>query len=91
MSRSTASDLIDWTDEQLQEAGIDRERLLKIIRHLRKASELMWGTGLHVYGASSTGHIVHSSRPTHAMYGDNKCDYGSVIASVGEGFTGGDW
>lgn len=95
MGKSTAADLIDWTDEQLEEAGIDKARLIKIIRHLKSASDLMWGTGLHVYGGSSTGHIIHSSRPTHSSNNNRAkadvADLGSVVASVGEGFSGGDW
>ena len=82
--------LIEWSDEQLEEAGIDRERLLKIIGHLKAASDLMWGTGLHVYGASSTGQLIHQSRPTHGDSGESP-DRGSVVATIGEGFTGGDW
>jgi hypothetical protein len=89
-----ANELIEWTDEQIEEAGIDRNRLVKIIQLLRSASDLMTGTGLHVYGESGSGNIVHSSRPTHSgrkgSVGD-VADYGSVIADVGLGFDGGGW
>lgn len=81
---------IEWTDEQLAEAGIDKKRLKSIIRKLEAASAKMEGTGLHVYGESGFGHLVHRSRPEH--FGrEREADFGAVIANVGPGFDGGGW
>lgn len=85
---------LDWTDEQLAAAGIPKGRLSRLVRMLRKCSMEMRAMGLHVYGASGTGHLVHSSRPTHVDEPgrtSGKPDMGSSVASVGQGFDGGDW
>jgi myo-inositol-hexaphosphate 3-phosphohydrolase len=90
VKRSQIEVCIQWTDEQLEAAGINRGRLIKIIRALRRASELMEGTGLHVYGESGSGYLIHSSRPEH--FGrEAEADHGAVIADVGLGFDGGGW
>ncbi len=90
MGKTTPADLIEWSDEQLEAAGINRKRLVKIVRALKRASDLMEGTGLHVYGESGEGHLVHGSRPTHNERTE-KADFGSVIAHVGLGYDGGGW
>lgn len=89
----SAGDL-DWTDEQLTAAGIPKGRLVRLVRMLRKCSTEMKAMGLHVYGASGTGHLVHSSRPTHVDEPgrtSGKPDMGCSVATVGQGFDGGDW
>jgi len=80
---------ICWEDEQLKEAGIDKRRLNKLVRMLGECSIIMRQLGLHLYGAAGSGHLIHTSRPTH----DDNCnaDQGSPVASVGMGFDGGDW
>ena len=81
---------LEWTDEQLEEAGLDKRKVLSIARRLSKLSEEMQALGLSVYGAGSgTGFLMHRSRPSH---GDNAtADRDSPIADVGTGFSGGDW
>jgi hypothetical protein len=85
--------MINWTDEQLEEAGIDKKKLKSLVRRLRKCSIDMRELDLHVYGASGSGHLIHTSRPTHVdQRGTNGiADQGSCVADLGEGFDGGDW
>ncbi len=83
--------MIDWTDEQLEEAGIDKKKLQSLVRRLRKISREMSEMGLWVYGASGTGCLVHKSRGTHDDTRQGWPDYGSVVADIGRGFDGGDW
>jgi len=84
--------VIEWTDEQLAAAGINKRKLASLVKRLRKCSDDMRAMGFEVYG-NGTGHLVHSSRPTHvdAPGGELRPDFGCVVASVGEGFNGGDW
>lgn len=84
--------MVNWTDKQLKEAGIDKRKLKSLVRRLRKCAEDMKELDLHVYGASGSGHLIHSSRPTHfrsilGVYADQE----SSVASLGQGFDGGDW
>jgi hypothetical protein len=86
--------VIQWSDEQLAEVGIDKKRLVSLVRLLRRASKEMWELDLYIYGASGSGNLIHRSRPPHSDNGRGnrmKPDFGSVIANVGEGFDGGDW
>lgn len=85
--------MIEWTDDQLKAAGINKRKLKKVVRLLEESSALMWSMGLHVYGASGSGCLVHKSRPTHidTPMGNSKADQGCVVARVGEGYDGGDW
>lgn len=84
---------LDWTDEQLTEAGLDKAKVLSLVRRLQRISKEIREMNLHIYGASGTGHLVHQSRPTHIVVlgGDLKPDFGCSIAHLGEGFDGGDW
>lgn len=85
--------VILWTDEQLKQAGIPKRKLASLVKRLRKCSAEMAEMGLHVYGASGSGNLIHKSRPTHTdeIGGYGKPDTGSVVARVGNGFDGGDW
>jgi hypothetical protein len=84
--------MIYWDDEQLKEANIDKKRLTSLVRRLERCARDMREMGLHIYGASGSGNLIHKSRPTHKT-GRNRetADFGSVVASVGLGFDGGDW
>ena len=80
--------VLEWSDEQLEEAGLDKGKVESIARKLKKLSQEMEDLGLSVYG-NGTGHLIHVSHPTHD---DNeKADTGSIVAMLGRGFTGGDW
>jgi hypothetical protein len=82
--------MINWTDEELESAGIDKSKLKSMVARFKRLSREMHEMGLHVYGQSGTGHLIHSSRPTHS---GRKCDadHGSSVAHIGQGFDGGDW
>jgi hypothetical protein len=82
---------IEWTDEQLEAAGLDKKKIEKITRRFRKLSKEMDEMGLTVYGASGSGCLIHVSRPTHNDALGAAPDQGSVIAHLGRGFDGGDW
>lgn len=85
--------MIEWTDEQLASAAIDKKKLASLVKRLRKCSADMRALGLYVYGASGSGNLVHNSRPTHIDRPglSSTPDFGCVVARVGEGFDGGDW
>jgi hypothetical protein len=87
--------MIEWSDEQLEAAGIDKKALQSLVRRLERCSKDMARMGLHLYGASGSGCLIHESRPTHIWTGrgssGQKADQGSVVADVGLGFDGGDW
>lgn len=87
--------MLNWTDEQLDEAGLDKKKVSSLVRRLRQCSKEMAKMGLHVYGANGTGNLVHVSRPTHMDKGErgHLClpDHGCVVADLGNGFDGGDW
>ncbi len=84
--------MIEWTDEQLKAAGIDKRKLQSLDRRLNQCAKDMRELGLHLYGAAGTGCLIHKSRPTHIdRPGGETADQGSIVASVGDGFDGGDW
>lgn len=87
--------MLDWTDEQCKAAGLDPAKVLSLARRFRRLSREMAQMGLHVYGASGSGCLIHSSRPTHIdSFASQEYaipDHGSVVANIGEGFDGGDW
>lgn len=83
---------IKWSDDQLNSAGIDKKKLQSLVRRLSRCSKDMSEMGLHIYGASGSGNLVHESRPTHGfVHNGMQPDQGSVVAFVGIGFDGGDW
>ena len=84
---------LKWSDEQLRAAGLEKRKVNSIVFRLRKISEEMRAMGLSVYGASGSGHLMHSSRPTHIDLpgGATKADMDSPVAWIGFGFDGGDW
>jgi hypothetical protein len=81
--------MLDWSDEELAEAGLSRKRVESIVRRLRRISGEMRDLQLHVYGASGSGHLMHESRPSHDPRG--KAHPENSIAHLGLGFDGGDW
>jgi hypothetical protein len=87
--------MLDWSDEQLEEAGLDPARVRSIVRRFRRLSSEMQSMGLHVYGNAGTGLLIHESRPTHRDDTANSlcgvADHDSTIANLGPGFDGGDW
>lgn len=85
--------MINWTDEQLANAGIDKKKLTSLVRRLRQCAIDMESLGLHIYGASGSGHLIHHSRPTHIddRASNGIADQGSCVADIGQGFDGGDW
>jgi len=80
---------MNWTDEELLHYGLDPAKVKSLVRRLRRISTEMKEMGLHIYGASGDGCLIHVDRPTHSLPG--VADYDSVIADLGEGFDGGDW
>ena len=83
---------LEWDDEQLEEAGLDKKKVLSIARRLRKLSSEMSELGLSVYGMSGSGCLTHVSRSTHSQkdsYAEER-DFGAIVAYVGSGFDGGD-
>lgn len=81
--------LVEWSPEQLAEAGLDKRRLTALVRRMRSCSLEMQDMGLSVYGESGTGYLIHRSRPEHKKNGD--ADTGAIVARVGQGFDGGGW
>lgn len=79
---------LDWTDEQLEEAGLDKQKVLSIARRLAKISTEMREIGLSVYGCNNRGFLVHHSRPTHPD--GSTGDTSAFIVDLGRGFDGGD-
>lgn len=85
---------IKWTDDQLKAAKIPKRKLQALVKRLERCSKEMAELQLEVYGASGSGHLIHRSRPTHIDtpgVNGGKADFGSIVASVGFGFNGGDW
>jgi hypothetical protein len=80
---------IQWTDEQLAVAGIDKKRLKSLVRRLKRCSKDMRAMGFKIYGESGCGLLIHDSRPDHDDR--ERADYGSIVADVGFGFDGGGW
>ena len=83
--------MINWTDEELEAAGIDKAKLKSMVNRFKRLSREMKGMGLHVYGQSGTGHLIHCSRPTHLDDRGCSADHGSSVAFIGNGYDGGDW
>ena len=82
--------MLDWTDEELEDAGLDPKRVRALVRKLRSASKELQAMDLKVYGASGGGHLIHASRPTHNGINATP-DQEASIADLGNGFDGGDW
>lgn len=84
--------MINWSDEQIIEAGLDPKKVESITRRLNKLGREMDSMGLSIYGASGSGHLIHVSRPTHTEPRQQP-DYESSIANL-DGcmvWDGGDW
>jgi hypothetical protein len=84
--------MLNWTDEQLEEAGLDRKKVESIARRLSRLGREMQGMGLSIYGASGTGNLIHTSRPTHTEPRQQP-DFDAPVAFL-EGVStwdGGDW
>jgi hypothetical protein len=83
--------MIEWSDEQLDAAQIDPRKLASLVRRLERCGKDMAVMGLHMYGASGHGCLIHNTRPTHSQSG-SKADYGSPVAKIPFGhWDGGDW
>jgi len=84
---------MNWNDEQLEDAGLDKKKVESIVRRLNKLGREMDSMGLSIYGASGSGNLIHVSHPTHNDSMNCKPDYDSVIAYIdGSGtWDGGDW
>lgn len=74
----------------MREAGIDKVRLTRLVKALRKCSQEMQDMGLSVYGSDGSGYLIHRLRPEHDEK-TGKSDMGAVVAEVGFGFDGGGW
>jgi hypothetical protein len=88
---------LNWTDEQLKEAGLDRKKVESIARRLSRLGREMQSMGLSIYGAAGSGNLIHKSRQPHkdhpTLPSEQIEDYGCVIADL-DGVTqwdGGDW
>jgi len=85
----TVSD-IEWTDEQLKGAGINKSKLMRLIKKIDAISEEMRGLKLQFYAANGEACLTHLSRSTHS--GNAEPDYQAVISYMGTGWMdGGDW
>lgn len=84
---------VQWTNGQLKEAGLTKRKVAALAKKLFACSQAMQEMGLELYGCDGSGHLIHSSRPTHKSLpgGGNEADLGSVVAYVGQGFGGGGW
>ena len=81
--------MIDWTDEQLAEHGVNRGELEILIRHLQRVANTLEKMGLNIYVAGYTAYIIHPDRPHHT---DNTSpDMDAPIAHVPMHIDGGDW
>lgn len=56
--------MLNWTDEQLEEAGLPKAKVESIARRLQRLSREMDELGLLVWG-NGDGALVHQSRPIH--------------------------
>lgn len=88
--QTRAQRAIRWDDKQLAAARIDKQRLVALVAKLEQCSQELLALGLHVYGESGDGYLIHTSRPEHRD-SDGKADYGAIVATVGFGFDGGGW
>lgn len=81
--------MIDWTDEQLKEVGIDKRKLKALIRRLEQAQVYLDALGLNIYAAGGDCCLWHDSRPHH----DDSSEPGQdcVVAFVKMNIDGGDW
>lgn len=83
--------LIEWSDQQLLDADIDKPRLARLVRRLRECSDELMAMGLEVFCESGEGYIITPKiRPTHDEKTE-RADLGCIIARVGMGFNGGGW
>ena len=85
--------MIEWDDGQLMDAGIDKRKLVSLVRRLESCGRDMDLMGLQLYGhGSGTGALTHDSRQTHSGKDGETADRGSVVASLRNGiWSGGDW
>jgi hypothetical protein len=81
--------MIEWNKEQLQSAGIDDLKLIRILTRLNRLALDLNKMGLTVYVASGHANLIHESKPTHT--GNGVADRSSVVASVRCTWDGGDW
>lgn len=83
--------MLDWTDEELAEAGLDKKKVESIVRRLNKIGKEMEEMNLSVYGASGDGHLIHVSRPTHTDDGSVHRDASIASLRGNLRWDGGDW
>ena len=82
--------MIQWNDQQLATAGIDKQRLEALALRLEESARELQGMCLCLH-FDSTGHayLVHASRP--AFTEDCGNDYDATVAWIGRGLEGGHW
>lgn len=83
---------INWTDDQLREAGIKKRKLVCLLCKLDECCALMKDLNLSIYGACGSGHLIHTSRPEHVSDGRGGglvADMDAHVAYAGMGFDGG--
>jgi hypothetical protein len=82
---------IEWSDEQLEQAGVDPAKLEKALKQFTKSAQTLHSMGLSLYAAAGLACFIHKSRPDHGPEG-GITDTGSVVATAGQDWLdGGDW
>jgi hypothetical protein len=82
--------MIRWNDKQLAAAGINKRRLLAVVRRLRKSAREMQAMGLCLhFDRTGDACLVHETRPPFAEHETR--DHGAAVAWIGRGLEGGHW
>jgi hypothetical protein len=80
---------IEWSDEQLQDVGIDKHELNVLLRHLKHVQKKLVKMNLSLYVGMEVA-IIHDSIPTHSFDGQKSYSE-NVVASIQMKADGGDW
>ena len=81
---------VEWNEEQLAAAGIERRRLKALVRSLMGSVREMEAMGLNLqFDGNGAACLVHTSRPPFTEDGGN--DRGAAVAWIGLGLEGGRW
>ena len=79
----------NWTDEQIEAAGLDKKRINSVVQRLKGVVKDLNAMRLAIYTASDIANIhpcdLHPQRD--GGIGDQDC----IIAEVRGPFDGGDW
>lgn len=84
---------INWTDEELKEADINKRKLTKLVRLLEEAGELADELKVTIFGHNGSGVLYHQSRlPWANQFAEiSIADESAIVAEIEHGkFDGGD-